>query len=69
MIILLQKSTFPCPLEGCQKAYSQQDSLKHHLQQDHLMEDSVKQGGFVCNYCMRKFYHATKLIKHCEEDI
>lgn len=64
----MQKNTFACQVEGCQKMYSRLDSLKNHLQYDHLMEDAVKQGRFVCNDCKKKFYHATKLVKHCEEE-
>ena len=48
--------------------YSRCDSLKNHLQRDHLMDDVVKQGRFECDNCMKKFYHASKLVKHYEEE-
>ena len=62
------KKSFSCPLEECQKVYSRQDSLKHHLQHDHLMEDVVKKGRFLCSHCEKKYYHATRLVKHCEKE-
>ena len=50
------------------KEYSRQDSLKHHLQTNHPKEHAVRQGRFFCTICEKSFYHATKLVTHCEKD-
>ena len=28
----------------------------------------VKQGRFICSQCDKSFYHATRLVAHCQED-
>ena len=58
---------FTCEVEGCGKDYSRKSTLKQHMMTAHKKEE-VKQGRFSCSQCDKSFYHATKLVTHCQDD-
>ena len=51
----------------CGKDYSRKSILKQHMKTAHKKEE-VKQGRFICSQRDKSFYHATKLVAHCQDD-
>ena len=65
-ILPMSEKFYPCTILGCCKDYSNLRNLKQHLKIVHGQGDVVKAGRFSCTECGQSFYHAAKLVQHCD---